>query len=93
MVALSKFPDWAIQRAFDTWVRDEIRRPSPGHIVALARAELRQLTDELERRKRFDLREAQITAPVRLRISPEAAARIIAEVGARPMVQAAIRVE
>lgn len=52
VVALSAYPDWAVQRAFDAWVKTSQRRPTPGEIVILVGRELKPLTDELARRER-----------------------------------------
>lgn len=50
--ALAGYPDWAVQRAFDVWVKTGQRRPTPGEIVILVGRELKPLTDELARRER-----------------------------------------
>lgn len=50
--ALSAYPDWAVQRAFDAWVKTGQRRPTPGEIVILVGRELKPLTDELAKRER-----------------------------------------
>jgi hypothetical protein len=47
LVALKGFPDWAVQRAFDSWVKTATRRPSPGEIAILASRALKPLSDEL----------------------------------------------
>jgi hypothetical protein len=51
--ALAEFPDWAVQRAFDEYVKTGKRRPWPAEIVDLARAEIRHLQDELRIRTRM----------------------------------------
>lgn len=80
--ALEGRPNWAVQRAFDRWVKTATRRPSPGEILILIDRELQPLAEELARRKRaYDARvaaEAEVNAN---RCSPEAAARILAEHG------------
>lgn len=49
--ALRSFPKWAVARAFDDWVRQHNRRPSPGEIAILAKSHMKPLFDELDRRK------------------------------------------
>lgn len=51
--ALASYPDWAVQRAFDVWVKTGQRRPTPGEIVILVGRELKPMTDELARRDRL----------------------------------------
>ena len=50
--ALAAYPDWAVQRAFDAWVKTGHRRPTPGEIAILVGREMKPLTDELARRAR-----------------------------------------
>lgn len=50
--ALRDFPRWAVSRAFDGWEREQRRRPSPGDIVALTRAALQPVRDELAERQK-----------------------------------------
>lgn len=52
VVALSAYPDWAVQRAFDAWVKTSQRRPTPNEIAILVGRELKPFTDELARRER-----------------------------------------
>lgn len=81
VIALEAFPNWATQRAFDQWVKDAKRRPSPGDIVSLASLQVKAITDEMARR-------AKVSVPAigetRERVSKEAAAAILAEVGFSP---------
>jgi len=48
VVALKDFPDWAVQKAFDVWVKTMTRRPSPGEIVILAARETEVIHRELK---------------------------------------------
>lgn len=50
--ALAAYPDWAVQRAFDTWTKTGQRRPTPSEIVILVERQIKPLTDELARRDR-----------------------------------------
>lgn len=52
VVALSAYPDWAVQRAFDAWVKSAQRRPTPGEIAIMVGREMKPFTDELARRER-----------------------------------------
>ena len=52
--ALEPYPDWAVQRAFDTWARTATRRPTPGDIVILASREVEPFHKELARRDRLE---------------------------------------
>ena len=51
VVALADYPDWAVQRGFDAWVKTQQRRPTPGEILILVAREVRPFTDELKRRE------------------------------------------
>lgn len=90
--ALAAYPDWAVQRAFDAWVKTGQRRPSPGEIVILADRELKPIADELRRRdeaKRDEeawKREEQRRVP-----TPEEANAITAAAGFTPARMDAIR--
>lgn len=90
--ALAAYPDWAVQRAFDAWVKTGQRRPSPGEIVILAERALKPITDELRRRdaaKREEeawKREEQRRIPTR-----EEANAITAAAGFTPARMQAIR--
>lgn len=53
VMALRSFPDWAVQQAFDTWVRTGVRRPSPAEIAILAERAVRPLGEELARRAKI----------------------------------------
>jgi len=61
VVALAAYPDWAVQRAFDAWVKTGQRRPTPGEVVILVGREMKPMTDELARRDRLsaDMRDHQ----------------------------------
>lgn len=80
VTALASYPEWAMHRAFDRWVKEHTRRPSPGEIAILASRELEPITAELARRDKKQ--QAQLPAPDR--VTPEAAARIMAEAGMTP---------
>jgi hypothetical protein len=67
VVALSAYPDWAIQKAFDVWVKTGQRRPTPGEIGILVGRELKPIADELSRRER----EAAEAREARSELSPE----------------------
>jgi hypothetical protein len=81
IIALSSYPDWAIQRAFDQWVKDAKRRPSPGEIVSLAALQVKTITDELSRRERLA---TPAIGQSRERVSASAAAEIMAKAGFTP---------
>lgn len=83
--ALGHIPAWAMHRAFDGWEKSGTRRPSPAEIVILAERELKPIAEELARRDR-DASEAKAAADERSRnrVSPDAAARILAEAGMSP---------
>ena len=51
VVALAEYPDWAVQRAFDAWVKTQQRRPTPGEILILVAREIKPFTDEIKRRE------------------------------------------
>jgi hypothetical protein len=51
--ALSKFPKWAVAKAFDEWEATATHRPSPGHLVALAKKFVKRVTDELAHREKL----------------------------------------
>lgn len=51
VVALAEYPDWAVQRGFDAWVKTQQRRPTPGEILILVAREIKPFTDELKRRE------------------------------------------
>jgi hypothetical protein len=83
--ALSAYPQWAVERAFDDWIRTRNRRPSPGEIAILASGHLKPLADELARRQReeADSRARAISAQME-KPSPEAARRILESAGFTP---------
>ena len=85
VAALSAYPDWAVQQAFDQWVRTATRRPSPGEIVILAGRAIEPFTDEITRREKQARLENQAPHEVRGdRVSKEAAAAIMDAAGFRP---------
>lgn len=51
VVALADYPDWAVQRGFDAWVKTQQHRPTPGEILILVAREIKPFTDELKRRE------------------------------------------
>lgn len=51
VLALAEYPDWAVQRGFDAWVKMQQRRPTPGEILILVAREIKPFTDELRRRE------------------------------------------
>ena len=79
VAALSAYPDWAVQQAFDQWVRSGIRRPSPGDIGLLARRALQPFTEEIARREKH----AALSVD-RVRVSSEAATEIMQLAGYGP---------
>lgn len=62
LTALKSFPDWAVQQAFDAWVKSGTRRPSPGEIVILVNRALKPLADELARREKMAAEKAEYEA-------------------------------
>lgn len=80
--ALAHVPEWAMNAAFDKWERTGQRRPSPAEIVILAERELKPMAEELARRQRIMDEDAAAEAErIKARVTPEAAARIMAEAG------------
>lgn len=57
--ALRRFPQWAVERAFDEWVRTNPRRPSPAEIAILVQRQVRPVTDELARRRKAEQEQAE----------------------------------
>jgi hypothetical protein len=51
VAALAEYPDWAVQRGFDQWVKTGTRRPTPGEILILVGREVKPITDEIRRRE------------------------------------------
>lgn len=51
VIALADYPDWAVQRGFDAWVKTQQRRPTPGEILILVAREVKPFTDEIKRRE------------------------------------------
>lgn len=92
LVALASYPNWAVQKAFDAWVRTGTRMPSPGDIVILAGREVRPIHEEIARRERISREQAEHEARRAASIvTPEAAARIMAEAGMTPERLAAVQ--
>lgn len=90
--ALQAYPDWAVQRAFDSWCRTRVRRPTPGEIVILASNEVKPLADEMARRKRaFEAAEAERAKATADRCPGDVSARIMAEAGFTPKRMEALR--
>lgn len=91
VVALANYPDWAVQRAFDRWVADMRRRPSPGEIVILVQRELKPIADELaRRRKHADEAEEERRRAAAARCSAEAAQEVLERAGFTPKRMAAV---
>lgn len=85
MLALAAFPDWAVQRAFDRWVTEQRRRPSPGEIVILVQRELKPIADELARRKRAADEQAEEQSRLdAARVSAETATDLMHRAGFTP---------
>lgn len=78
--ALAGYPDWAVMRAFDTWSRTGVRRPTPGEIVILASREVDPLHKELARRDRLRA-EDEAAAAERKPCAPEQASALMIEAG------------
>lgn len=89
--ALSSFPDWAVQRAFDDWVRSMQRRPSPGEIVILVGQHMKPITDEIARRRKDEAEAQQMQARRPTPPDPEAARQIMQRAGFTPQRIEAIR--
>jgi hypothetical protein len=86
--ALSGIPTWAVLRAFDEWERTQEWRPTPAEIRALAERAMKPMHDELARRR------AALPPPDPApRVTPDAAARIMAEAGFNPAAFAPKRME
>lgn len=89
--ALGPLPKWAVAGAFDDWVQQHRRRPSPGELVTLARKRMAPIQDEMQhraneaRRQREDEQARQRPTP-----SPEAAEEIMRRAGFTPERMAAI---
>ena len=75
--ALRPYPKWTVARAFDDWVRQHKRRPSPGEIAILAKGHIKPLTDELERRTPPE-------EPIRSVIDKDSASEILKRAGFTP---------
>lgn len=88
--ALREFPYWAVQRAFDTWVKTGTRRPTPGEIVQLAQREIQPLIDELAYRERMQEAEKERNRQS-ARIDASKAKSIVESAGFTPERIAALR--
>ena len=83
--SLADLPKWAIDRGFAEWERTMTRRPTPADIRILAEREVEPFGKEAARRERLDREHRQEAEDRdRQRVTPEAAARIIAEAGMTP---------
>ena len=49
--ALQQYPKWAVARGFDDWEKTGTRRPSPAEIGILAGRAVKEITDELAKRR------------------------------------------
>lgn len=90
--ALGDMPGFAVLKAFAEWERSGGRRPTPADLRTLAERAVEPFGKELARREAAEAlanREAEDRA--RQRVSPEAAARIMAEAGMTPDRLMAIR--
>ena len=62
-MALRDLPAWAVENAFNDWMRAHPRCPSPAEIVILAERALQPIKDEIAHRKkeaaRIDEQEAE----------------------------------
>jgi hypothetical protein len=76
--ALSSYPAAALDHACRVYLREQRRRPTPADIVNLARAWVRE-GQEVER-----VALPPPPEPEKQRVTPEMAARIMAEAGFRP---------
>lgn len=85
--ALRALPRWAVSRAFDNWMRCRTRRPSPADINIEAKLAIKDLTDELDRRKRI----SEPPEPQAPRVDGAAATEIMARAGFTPQRIEAIR--
>ena len=87
--ALREYPKWVVAKGFDDWERTSAgRRPSPGEIVILASRVVKEITDELARRKREQAPDPEAAPP---RVEGCAAERIMAAAGFTPKRIAAVR--
>lgn len=76
---LSQKPQWAVEAAFDAWVRTMQRRPSPGEILILVDRETETIRNELlARRRAEEVERERAERDAAERCPPEAAARIVA---------------
>ena len=75
--ALSAYPKWAVARGFDDWEKSGVRRPSPAEIGILASRAMKELTDELAKRKSI----AAPAAPERKPVDAAEAERIMQQAG------------
>lgn len=88
--ALRPYPKWVVAKGFDDWDRTpgQRRRPSPGEIVYLASLVVKEITDELARRKREQAPAPEAAPP---RVEGGAAERIMAQAGFTPKRIEAVR--
>lgn len=90
--ALADYPAWACARALDKWASTMHRRPTPAELVILAERELQPFNAELTRRERRAKEEQEEAERSRRDlVTPEAAARILAEFGMDDARRAAVK--
>lgn len=83
--ALGSLPKWAVAGAFDDWVKQHRRRPSPGELVVLANKRMAPFRDELDdRAKAFQRQQEDEDFRKRNTPSPEAATEIMMRAGFTP---------
>ena len=84
-LALRDLPAWAIENAFNDWMRAHPRRPSPAEIVILAERALQPIKDEIAERKKQAARiEEERAERQRNKLSHEEADAICARAGYTP---------
>lgn len=54
--ALRKYPKWAVAKAYDSWVSQHNRRPSPGEIAVLAKKHMEPFVEEIRWRREEEQR-------------------------------------
>lgn len=79
--ALTGYPRWAVVGAYDGWVAQHSRRPSPSEIVILAQRRVQPLTDEIAARRKAATPADEDRSE---RITPERAVEIMREMGFGP---------
>lgn len=89
--ALNSYPRWAVSQAFDRWEKSATRRPSPGDLNVLASQAMKEITDELSRRKRIEAEREEPETPQRTDDERAEAARIMNRLGFTPKRMDAVR--